>query len=83
MNYKQKIREVKVKIDLYNKVIHSMEEPPMTIMEEIRCLEDRYHYLLEKYYEKSQGIRLAIVAFFQAVFIFCILITIIKFIIEN
>lgn len=78
MNYKQKIREVKVKIDLYNKVIHSMEEPPMTIIEEIRCLEDRYHYLLEKYYEKSQYIRLIIVTTFQMVFIAALLVTIVQ-----
>ena len=95
MNYKKKIQEIQTEINIINKyyinqvtnpskeTINRLEELPMTIIEEIRCLEDRYHYLLEKYYEKSQGIRLAIVTFFQAVFIFCIIMTIIKFIIEN
>lgn len=69
MNYKKKIQEIQTKINI---IINRLEE-----------LTKEHYILLKKYYEKSQGIRLAIVTFFQAVFIFCILITIIKFIIEN
>lgn len=46
-------------------------------------LTKEHYILLKKYYEKSQDIRLMIVSLFQGVFIFCILMTIIKFIIEN
>lgn len=70
-------------MDILLKYINQMKQPPKELLNEIDVLAKQHYTLLKKYYEKSQGIRLAIVTFFQAVFIFCILITIIKFIIEN
>lgn len=70
-------------MDILLKYVNQMKEPPKEFINELDVLANQHYQLLKKYYEKSQGIRLAIVTFFQAVFIFCILITIIKFIIEN
>lgn len=84
MNYKKKIQEIELEINMINKYyINQIKEPDDKITKRLNILREEHYSLLEKYYEKSQGIRLAIVTFFQAVFIFCILITIIKFIIEN
>ena len=84
MNYKKKIQEIQTKINIINKYyINQITNPSKETINRLEELTKEHYILLKKYYEKSQGIRLAIVAFFQAVFIFCILITIIKFIIEN
>lgn len=84
MNYKKKIQEIELEINMINKYyINQIKEPDDKITKRLNILREEHYFLLEKYYKKSQGIRLAIVTFFQAVFIFCILITIIKFIIEN
>lgn len=84
MNYKKKIQEIELEINMINKYyINQIKEPDDKITKRLNILTKEHYFLLEKYYKKSQGIRLAIVTFFQAVFIFCILITIIKFIIEN
>lgn len=83
MNYKKKIRETKVQMDILLKYINQMKQPPKELINEMDVLAKQHYQLLNKYFEKSQDIRSAIVTFFQAVFISCILITIIKFIIEN
>lgn len=84
MNYKKKIQEIELEINMINKYyINQIKEPDDKITKRLNILREEHYFLLEKYYKKSQGIRLAIVTFFQAVFIFCILITIIKSIIEN
>jgi hypothetical protein len=84
MNYKKKIQEIQTEINIINKYyINQVASPSKEIINRLEELTKHHYQLLNKYYEKSQGIRLAIVTFFQAVFIFCILITIIKFIIEN
>ena len=84
MNYKKKIQEIELEINMINKYyINQIKEPDDKITKRLNKLREEHYFLLKKYYEKSQGIRLAIVTFFQAVFIFCILINIIKFIIEN
>lgn len=70
-------------MDILLKYINQMKQPPKELINEMDVLAKQHYQLLNKYFEKSQEIRLAIVTFFQAVFIFCILITIIKFIIEN
>lgn len=84
MNYKKKIQEIELEINIINKYyINQVASPSKEIINRLEELTKEHYILLKKYYKKSQGIRLAIVTFFQAVFIFCILITIIKFIIEN
>lgn len=84
MNYKKKIQEIELEINMINKYyINQVKEPDDKITKRLNILREEHYILLKKYYEKSQGIRLAIVTFFQAVFIFYILMTIIKFIIEN
>ena len=84
MNYKKKIQEIELEINMINKYyINQIKDPDDKITKRLNILREKHYLLLGKYYKKSQGIRLAIVTFFQAVFIFCILITIIKFIIEN
>lgn len=70
-------------MDILLKYVNQMKEPPKELINELDVLTKQHYQLLNKYYEKSQNIRSSIVTFFQAVFIFCILITIIKFIIEN
>lgn len=83
MNYKKEIQEIQTNINIINKYyINQVTNPSKETINRLELTKEHY-ILLKKYYEKSQGIRLAIVTFFQAVFIFCILITIIKFIIEN
>jgi hypothetical protein len=84
MNYKKKIQEIELEINMINKYyINQIKEPDDKITKRLNILREEHYFLLEKYYKKSQDIILAIVTFFQAVFIFCILITIIKFIIKN
>jgi hypothetical protein len=84
MNYKKKIQEIELEINMINKYyINQIKEPDDKITKRLNILREEHYFLLKKYYKKSQDIILAIVTFFQAVFIFCILITIIKFIIEN
>ena len=60
-----------------------MKQPPKELLDEVDVLAKQHYTLLKKYYEKSQGIRLAIVTLFQAVFIYSIIMIIIKFIVEN
>lgn len=84
MNYKKKIREIQTEINIIDRYyINRVTNPSKETIDRLEELTKEHHILLKKYYEKSQGIRLAIVTFFQAVSIFCISITIIKFIIEN
>lgn len=85
MNYKKKIQEIQTMINiiLIDYYINQVASPSEETINRLEELTKEHYILLKKYYEKSQGIRLVIVTFFQAVFIFCILITIIKFIIEN
>lgn len=84
MNYKKKIQEIQTEINIINKYyINQVASPPKEIINKLEELTKEHYILLKKYYEKSQGIKLAIVTFFQAIFIFSILMTIIKFIIEN
>ena len=70
-------------MDILLKYINQMKQPPKELINEMDVLAKQHYQLLNKYFEKSQNIKSAIVTFFQAVFIFCILITIIKSIIEN
>jgi hypothetical protein len=81
MNYKKKIQEIQTKINII--YIDQVTNPSKETINRLEELTKEHYILLKKYYEKSQVIRLVIVTFFQAVFIFCISITIIKFIIEN
>lgn len=84
MNYKKKIQEIQTKINIINKYyINQVASPSKETINKLEELTKEHYIFLKKYYEKSQNIRLIIVSFFQAVFIFCILMTIIKFIIEN
>lgn len=84
MNYKKKIQEIELEINRINKYyINQIASPSKETINKLEELTKEHYILLKKYYEKSQVIRLVIVTFFQAVFIFCISITIIKFIIEN
>ena len=84
MNYKKKIQEILTKINIINKYyINQVASPSKETINKLEELTKEHYIFLKKYYEKSQNIRLIIVSFFQAVFIFCILMTIIKFIIEN
>lgn len=84
MNYKKKIQEIQTEINIINKYyINQVASPPKETINKLEELTKEHYILLKKYYEKSQDIRLMIVSLFQGVFIFCILMTIIKFIIEN
>lgn len=84
MNYKKKIQEIQTEINIINKYyINQVTNPSKETINKLEELTKEHYIFLKKYYEKSQNIRLIIVSFFQAVFIFCILMTIIKFIIEN
>lgn len=84
MNYKKKIQEIQTEINIINKYyINQVTNPSKEKINKLEELTKEHYIFLKKYYEKSQNIRLIIVSFFQAVFIFCILMTIIKFIIEN
>lgn len=84
MNYKKKIREIELEINIISKYyINQVTDPSKETINRLEELTKEHYILLKKYYEKSQEIRSAIVTFFQAVSISCILITIIKFIIEN
>lgn len=84
MNYKKKIQEIELEINMINKYyINQIKDPDDKIIKRLNILREEHYFLLKKYYKKSQDIILAIVTFFQAVFIFYILITIIKFIIKN
>ena len=84
MNYKKKIQEIQTKINIINKYyINQVSSPSKETINKLEELTKEHYILLKKYYEKSQDIRLMIVSLFQAVFIFCILMTIIKSIIEN
>lgn len=84
MNYKKKIQEIQIKINIINKYyINQVASPSKETINRLEELTKEHYILLKKYYEKSQDIRLMIVSLFQGVFIFCILMTIIKFIIEN
>lgn len=84
MNYKKKIQEIQTKINIINKYyINQVASPSKETINKLEELTKEHYILLKKYYEKSQDIRLMIVSLFQGVFIFCILMTIIKFIIEN
>lgn len=84
MNYKKKIREIQAMTNIINEhYINQVASPSKETINRLEELTKEHYVLLKKHYEKSQGIRLAIVTFFQAAFIFCILITVIKFIIEN
>lgn len=84
MNYKKKIQETQIEINIINKYyINQVASPSKETINKLEELTKEHYILLKKYYKKSQDIRLAIVTFFQAVFIFCILMTIIRFIIEN
>lgn len=60
-----------------------MKQPPKELLDEMDVLAKQHYTLLKKYYEKSQVIRITIVSLFQAVLIFCILMTIIKYFFEN
>jgi hypothetical protein len=84
MNYKKKIQEIQTEINIINKYyINQVASPSKETINKLEELTKEHYILLKKYYEKSQDIRLMIVSLFQGVFIFCILMTIIKFIIEN
>lgn len=84
MNYKKKIQEIQTEINIINKYyINQVDSPSKETINKLEELTKEHYILLKKYYEKSQDIRLTIVSLFQGVFIFCILMTIIKFIVEN
>ena len=83
MNYKKKIRETQVQMDILLKYVNQMKEPPKELINELDVLTKQHYQLLNKYYEKSQDIRSAIVTFFQATFIIAIGITILKFLVNN
>lgn len=84
MNYKKKIQEIELEINMINKYyINQVKDPDDKVIERLNRLKEKHYFFLKKYYKKSQGIRLAIVTFFQVVFIYCIIMIIIKFIIEN
>ena len=77
-------KEIQTKINIINKYyINQVASPSKETINKLEELTKEHYILLKKYYEKSQDIRLMIVSLFQGVFIFCILMTIIKFIIEN
>lgn len=84
MNYKKQIQEIQLEINIINKYyINQVASPSKETINRLEELTKEHYILLKKYYEKSQGIRLVIVSLFQAVFLYCIIMTIIKFIIEN
>lgn len=83
MNYKKKIRETQVQMDILLKYINQMQEPPRKLVDEVDVLAKQHYQLLNKYYEKSQDIRSAIVTFFQVAFVIAIGIIILKFIVNN
>lgn len=70
-------------MDILLKYVNQMKEPPKEFINELDVLAKHHYQLLNKYYEKSQGIRLAIVTFFQTAFIFAIVMTIVKLIVNN
>lgn len=70
-------------MDILLKYVNQMKEPPKELINELDILTKHHYQLLNKYYEKSQGIRLAIVTFFQTAFIFAIVMTIVKLIVNN
>lgn len=70
-------------MDILLKYVNQMKEPPKELINELDVLAKQHYQLLNKYYEKSQGIRLAIVTFFQTAFIFAIVMTIVKLIVNN
>lgn len=70
-------------MDILLKYVNQMKEPPKEFINELDVLAKQHYQLLNKYYEKSQGIRLAIVTFFQTAFIFAIVMTIVKLIVNN
>ena len=84
MNYKKKIQEIQTMINIINKYyINQVASPPKELINELDVLTKKHYQLLNKYYEKSQDIRSAIVTFFQATFIIAIGITILKFLVNN
>lgn len=84
MNYKKKIQEIQTEINIINKYyINQMASPSKETTNKLEELTKEHYTLLKKYYEKSQNIRIIIVSLFQAVFLYCIIMTIIEFIIEN
>lgn len=70
-------------MDILLKYINQMKQPPKELINEMDVLTKQHYQLLNKYYEKSQGIRSAIVTFFQVVFIFITFMIIVKSIINN
>lgn len=70
-------------MDILLKYVNQMKEPPKELINELDVLAKQHYQLLNKYYKKSQDIRSAIVTFFQAAFIFAIVMTIVKLIINN
>lgn len=84
MNYKKKIQEIEFEINMINKYyINQVASPSKETINRLEELTKHHYQLLNKYYEKSQGIRLAIVTFFQSASIFVIFMIIVKFIINN
>ena len=84
MNYKKKIQEIELEINMINKYyINQVASPSKEIINRLEELTKHHYQLLNKYYEKSQNIRLVIVTFFQAVFIFITFMIIIKSIMNN
>jgi hypothetical protein len=63
--------------------INQVASPSKETINRLEELTKHHYQLLNKYYEKSQGIRLAIVTFFQTAFIFAIVMTIVKLIVNN
>lgn len=70
-------------MDILLKYINQMQEPPRKLVDEVDVLAKQHYQLLNKYYEKSQDIRSAIVTFFQVAFVIAIGIIILKSIVNN
>lgn len=61
MNYKKKIQEIQTNINIINKYyINQVTNPSKETINRLEELTKEHYILLKKYYEKSQGIRLAI-----------------------
>lgn len=74
MNYKEKIQEIQTKINIINKYyINQVTNPSKETINRLEELTKEHYILLKKYYEKSQGIRLAIL-YYLTMFLFIIVI---------
>lgn len=53
MNYKKKIREIELEINMINKYyINQIKEPDDKITKRLNILREEHYFLLEKYYKR-------------------------------